>query len=180
MSSTVVLATGGTTINFADAVGPEGRVYSFEFMPDNIDVYHANVHANPRLQNRISLVNKPVWSETGRTMSIVGEGPATQVQFADIPDAMKVTAITIDDFVETAGLPHVDLIKMDIEGAEMNALKGAARTIERFKPRIAVCIYHQLFDFYELPQFLLGIREDYKLYSGHSTTHGDESVIFAI
>jgi hypothetical protein len=56
---------GGTTLNFADLAGPEGRVYSFEFMPENIEVFQANVHANPRLQNRISLHDNPVWSDSG-------------------------------------------------------------------------------------------------------------------
>ncbi|MBB4952776.1 FkbM family methyltransferase [Agrobacterium vitis] len=171
---------GGTTLNFAHDVGPEGRVYSFEFMPENAAVYRSNVHANINLLTRVCLIERPVYSQSDLTMSITGKGPATQVHFAEIEGAEKVQSIKLDDFVAASGLPKVNLIKMDIEGAEIEALKGAAATIERFKPKMAICVYHNLSDFYEVPRFLKGIRDDYKIYFGHSTTHGDESVIFAV
>lgn len=171
---------GGTTLNFANDVGPEGRVYSFEFMPENAAVYRSNVHENVNLVNRICLIERPVYSQSDLTMSITGRGPATQVHFAEIKGAEKVQSIKLDDFVTNSGLPRVNLIKMDIEGAEMEALKGATATIEKFKPKMAVCVYHGLSDFYEVPRLLKGIRDDYRIFFGHSTTHGDESVIFAV
>ncbi|PYE91127.1 FkbM family methyltransferase [Rhizobium sp. PP-F2F-G38] len=171
---------GGTTLNFADAVGPRGRVYSFEFLPSNVEVYRANVGANRQLLNRISLTESPVSSESDMIMSIVGTGPAAQVHFGDVEGAEKVKSIRIDDFVSRNGLPRLDFIKMDIEGSEINALIGAMSTIERFRPKLAICVYHNLSDFYEVPLLLKGIHSDYRLYFGHSSIHGDESVLFAV
>ena len=68
---------------------------------------------------------------------------------------------------------------MDIEGAEYQALVAARRTIERFRPTLALCVYHKLMDFYELPQFVDRLDLGYKFYLQHSTVHGDETVVFA-
>ena len=53
-----------------------------------------------------------------------------------------VPVYTLDEIVDTLGLDRVDFIKMDIEGAEPEALKGAERTIVRFKPKLAISVYH--------------------------------------
>ncbi|MFL6796334.1 MAG: FkbM family methyltransferase [Xanthobacteraceae bacterium] len=171
---------GGTSLNFADMVGPRGRVYSFEFLPENLHVFHHNLHENINLLHRISLAVNPVWSQSGLTMSIVGSGPGAQVHVADVDGAQKVQSAKIDDFVTMNGLPKVNFIKMDIEGAEIEALKGAMGTIERHRPKLAICVYHDLTHFYEVPRLLSGIHDDYRFYFGHSSTHGDESVIFAV
>lgn len=55
-----------------------------------------------------------------------------------------VETITIDDIVDRLNLPKIDLIKMDIEGSEENALLGAKKTIIKFKPRLALSLYHKI------------------------------------
>ena len=74
---------------------------------------------------------------------------------------------TQDAFVHTidASLPTTPtFIKMDIQGYEMNALRGAERTIREAKPKMAICIYHKILDFVDIPKYVLSIRPDYKLY----------------
>jgi hypothetical protein len=56
-------------------------------------------------------------------------------------------------------------IKMDIEGAELDALKGAENTIRRYRPILAVCLYHRAEDIYEIPIFVKGICPDYRLFT---------------
>ncbi|MDR1740743.1 MAG: FkbM family methyltransferase [Synergistaceae bacterium] len=53
-----------------------------------------------------------------------------------------VSITTIDDFVRENALPRVDFIKADIEGAERQMLMGAAETLRRFAPKLAICTYH--------------------------------------
>ncbi len=171
---------GGTTLSFADMVGSKGRVYSFEFLSDNISVYNQNISQNMKFLNRISLQQNPVSSQSNQPMYITGAGPAAQVHFTPVEGAKTVQSITIDDFVINNAFRRMDFIKMDIEGSEIDALKGAMNVIDRFRPTMAVCVYHKLTDFYEVPRLLKGIHEDYKIYFGHSTVHGDESVIFAV
>jgi len=55
-------------------------------------------------------------------------------------------------------------IKMDVEGFEMPALKGAAETIKKHKPEMAICIYHQTADIYEIPTYIKSICPEYNFY----------------
>jgi len=52
-------------------------------------------------------------------------------------------------------------IKMDIEGLEIPALEGAIETIKRYKPEMAICIYHQTADIYEIPAFVRSLCSEY-------------------
>jgi FkbM family methyltransferase len=171
---------GGTSLFFASCVGPKGTVYSFEFMDDNVEVFSRNMVLNPALSNRINLIEAPVWSKSGDAVYVTGRGPAAQVTSQEIAGAKKVSSVSIDDLVRTHSIKRVDFIKMDIEGAEHAALSGAIETIKRFKPRLAICVYHQLIDFFELPLLVKDWNPEYKIYFQHSSVHGDETVFFAI
>ncbi len=69
---------------------------------------------------------------------------------------------TIDDFVEQNKIPRVDFIKMDTEGYELQILKGARKTIERFRPVISVSAYHHDYDKEEIPKLVGTMSEAYK------------------
>jgi FkbM family methyltransferase len=71
-------------------------------------------------------------------------------------------------------------VKMDIEGGECEALCGARRTIERFHPRLAICVYHKVGDFYRVPRLVLDMREDYDVFLRHYTESIYETVMFFI
>jgi FkbM family methyltransferase len=70
-------------------------------------------------------------------------------------------AVTIDAFIAEANTP-VDLIKLDVEGSEMNVLKGARDSIVRWKPKLAISVYHRKEHMFEIPEFLLSLHADYK------------------
>lgn len=69
--------------------------------------------------------------------------------------------VTIDSFLKKTGVP-VNLIKLDVEGAEMNVLNGAKDSILKWRPKIAVSIYHRKEHLLEIPEFLLSLHKDYK------------------
>jgi hypothetical protein len=73
----------------------------------------------------------------------------------------------------------VDYIKMDIEGAGFAALEGARETIRKFKPKLAISVYHSLGDFARIPSFLSGIGVPYRFFHSHATIHEEETVLFA-
>jgi hypothetical protein len=81
----------------------------------------------------------------------------------NIPGRMlgQVQATTIDQMVEDLGLPGVDFIKMDIEGAEQHALLGAARTLRRYQPRLGLAAYHRRDDHAVLSATILAANPAY-------------------
>jgi FkbM family methyltransferase len=79
---------------------------------------------------------------------------------------LAVPVRTIDSLVESLGLPRVDFIKMDIEGAECRALAGARRTLQTWKPRLAICTYHLPGDPRQIASLVRSIRPDYRMQYG--------------
>lgn len=75
---------------------------------------------------------------------------------------------------------NVTFIKMDIEGAEMSALKGADELIVRCKPKLAICVYHKLEDLWEIPLYIISLSKDYKLYLRQHTPLYLETVCYAV
>jgi FkbM family methyltransferase len=168
---------GDTALAFAIAVGAEGRVYSFEPMPDLRDIFIGNARRNPGLAERIELFGRAVSDASGKILAFANLGAGSRPQ----PDgAVQVGTIAIDDFVRAHDVPRVDFIKMDIEGSEREALRGAADTIRRFKPKLAISAYHQPDDLFVLPALIKEIEPSYALFFDHYTIHAEESVIFAI
>lgn len=81
-----------------------------------------------------------------------------------VGDGEETDFTTVDDLV---GNENITLIKMDVEGEEAKAIKGAKETIFKNKPRLMISAYHRTEDFLQLPKEVLGIREDYKIYMRH-------------
>ena len=89
-----------------------------------------------------------------------------------------IDIISIDKFVSDNKIEHVDFIKMDIEGAELSALKGAVETIKRFKPKLAICVYHKGKDIFEIPEYLISIVPEYNFYLKHNSHTFGETVLY--
>jgi hypothetical protein len=69
---------------------------------------------------------------------------------------------------------------MDIEGAELSALKGGIETIKRFRPKLAISIYHSLDDFINIAAYLKALNLGYKFYLRHGTIFNEETVLLAV
>lgn len=91
----------------------------------------------------------------------------------------ECSVTSIDDYFLNAKYDKVDFIKMDIEGAELNALMGAKQILQRDKPNLAICIYHNCIDFITIPEFLRKLDLGYKFYTGHHRPWYAETVIYA-
>ena len=76
---------------------------------------------------------------------------------------IKVRVIPLDEFVKKEKIKKVDFIKMDIEGAEFDTLKGAVKTLKRDKPDLIITIYHKGEHFFEIPKWLKKQVPEYNL-----------------
>lgn len=78
-------------------------------------------------------------------------------------DGAEITqVVTLDSYVRENKIPRVDFIKLDVEGAELEILKGARTCIARWKPILAISAYHRQEDFWTLMNFIKSIRPDYE------------------
>ena len=89
-----------------------------------------------------------------------------------------IKTIAIDDVVDKNDT--VTYIKMDVEGAELRSLEGAKKTILKNRPKLAICIYHKPEDMITLPEFVLGLGLDYKLYIRSHSNAENEVVMYAV
>jgi FkbM family methyltransferase len=172
---------GGTALYLADKVGAQGKVYAFEFVEDNVEIFHKNMVLNKDLSDRIELVKKAISHISGKTVRYVPRGPSTSITSIKglRGDVEEVVTITIDDFVAEQGISKVDFIKMDIEGSELNALIGAVETIRRFRPELAISVYHKDEDFCQIPLYINDLDLGYEFYIDHFSIHREESILFA-
>lgn len=171
---------GDTALYFAHKAGDSGKVFSFEFIPNNISIFKMNLEINPKLQERITIVKNPVSDSSNQIVYYKDNGPGSSVSTEMFEGySGKTETLSIDDFVQQQNLPRVDFIKMDIEGAEPLALQGALNTIKNFRPKMAIAIYHSLDDFVNIPNWIADLNLDYELFIGHYTIHSEETVCFA-
>jgi FkbM family methyltransferase len=186
-SGDVVVDAGGcwgeTTMYFAHEAGPSGAVVAFEFIPSNLAVMRRNQDLNPHLSARVHVVENPIWSSSGLKLYYVDWGPGSRVT-GDINKYHSwegiVETTTIDETLVRLGLPRVDFIKMDIEGAELDALRGAESSIRRYRPKLAISLYHSPEDFETIPRYLAGLELGYSFYLDHHTIYQNETVLFGV
>ena len=169
---------GDSALYFADRTGEAGQVHTFEFVPANLEILHRNLGLNPRLAGRISVVAAALWDCPDHRVQYTAAGAATTVT-AGLGAGAEASTRTIDQYVAQCGLPRVDYIKLDIEGSECRALSGAETTLRRWRPTLAIALYHRLEDFVDIPEYLASLDLGYRFFLGHFTIHAEETILFA-
>ncbi len=125
--------------------GPHGKIVAFEPDPDNAANLKANIAKNAIAQVR--LVEAAVWSSAGKVTfeRALEASNRTQGRIAAEPNPklvrITVPAVQLDDLVFEKGYPVPQMIKMDVEGAEWDALQGASRLLKEVKPKL-LCEIH--------------------------------------
>jgi FkbM family methyltransferase len=160
---------GWHSIRAARIVGPSGRVISLEPDPINRRQLEANLLLNG-ITNCTTL-SFAAWSKTGAQLGWYTERSPDCRRVDESQHSATVRTTTIDDLVVDMQLERLDWIKMDIEGGEIEALKGGETTLRRYRPAL----------FVEVHDTVDGVRDvlaryDYSLereaYDGSPTPHG--------
>jgi FkbM family methyltransferase len=163
---------GDTTAVFSNAVGGKGMVYSFDPLSDHIEILNYNIAQFPIKNVKImpfGLANENVNAEPIRLNSY---DPAFNI-------ANKVVPLRkIDTLVDNEEIQRIDFIKLDVEGFEMQVLLGANIAINKFKPKLAVSLYHKPDDMFEILAYIRKHHPFYKFHLGHYTIHSEETVLY--
>lgn len=168
---------GETAVWLAGKAGASGAIYAFEPDPTIAAILGANVERNRSAgQSRISVLPYGVGVTSGKQHFSAVAGGGSHM---DAAGGITIDMTTIDQVVEDLHLDRVDLIKMDIEGGEVDALRGAERTLRRLAPRLAVCVYHRPHDLPDIVALVRHARPDYSLYLSHRSPNWNETVLFA-
>jgi FkbM family methyltransferase len=178
--------TGDSTLEFIKACSSNNLTYRriLCFEPDR--KIFEELKENTARFERISLKPLGLWSHSttirfagsdiqrpGSTR-IISENENTTI---DVSGITEISTISID---ETFHDDLITLIKMDVEGAEIAALRGATNTIKKCRPKLIISAYHKRNDLFEIPLLINGMVPDYKFYYRHFSNNFGETTLFAI
>lgn len=155
----------GTFCGYALRQGA-GKVVAIEPDPTNLACLEANF-AQEIAAGRVIVVKAGVWSEKAKLRMTRWKdnsaGDTLVMQLSPDSQTESVQVLPLDEIVQELKLEKVDFIKMDIEGSERHALRGAANTIRRYKPRMAICTYHLEDDPIVIPTTVLSLQPGYQI-----------------
>ena len=113
-------------------VGPAGRVVAFEPVPANLERLRTHLEINA--VGNVEIVEAAVGDVRGELR--LSRGPSDAMWRTDPAGTLTVESVVLDELVTGGALPPPAVMKFDIEGAELLALRGSARIMERFHPTI--------------------------------------------
>ncbi len=133
------------------------QVIAIEPVPENIECLRRNLGRDIEA-GRVLVYPKGVWDRDAvlslRVNPTFSGMSSLVLEKNRVASAVTVPLTTIDHLAEELRLQRVDFIKMDIEGAEQPALAGAQRVIARYRPRLAISVYHRPDDLDKVPQLV--------------------------
>ncbi|HYM08790.1 MAG TPA: FkbM family methyltransferase, partial [Terriglobales bacterium] len=143
-------------------------VVAIEPAPENVECLQRNF-SQEIAQGRVIVYPKGVWNKNDVLPMHLNRNSAGDSFVLDLDPGQKVMNLpltTIDQIVSDVRLAHIDFIKMDIKGAEVPALQGAARTLSSNQPRISVASEHLDNDPIMIPQTVLTTNSRYHVACG--------------
>jgi FkbM family methyltransferase len=174
------LADGINTIEFLHLMPKLEKIYGFE------PLYNAYAHPHKSYLNtnpKVEILTQGLWHENSTlaidTSSELPLASVSTLEEACFASHVEIKVVSIDSFVEQRGVEKVDFIKFDIEGAELNALKGAYKTLQKDRPKLAISIYHSYEDLYQIALFLNETLQNYSYRLGQYHYDLGETVLYA-
>lgn len=159
---------GFTTLEFARRFPDYGSILIFEPDPTNQVVCR---NATKNLAN-VRVIPLGTGAENA-TLRFSSDGSASTV---DSAGDLSIEVCCLDGLDE----PPPTFIKMDIEGAEIDTLRGAGDVISKHHPALALSVYHRPTDFWRIPDIVMGYRSDYRVYVRHFTESIYETIMYFV
>ena len=147
------------------------RIYGFEPDKENFKKLQMNC-AN---DDKIIPLNMGVFNKRDTLSFSSDEGGGSRVNETG---NSSIEVDMIDNLIEKD--VSVTFIKMDLEGVELEALFGAKDTISKYKPTLAIAVYHKIDDLIEIPKYIKSLVSDYKFYLRAQCFDSVDMTLFAI
>lgn len=164
----------GAQVHFAEAVGRTGAIFGFEPIAWMAEKAASQLAIFPQYHlTAAGLAEKDGQAEFTdlRDSSFLGAAKGANVVKCDLR--------SIDSFAREKNIGPVQCIKLDIEGAELSALKGARETILADRPKLIICLYHKPEDLYEIPLYIRSLAPDYRFQIAHSSAGFTDTILYA-
>lgn len=167
--------TGGTAHEFALQCGKDCHIWAFEPFHDSYRQLAAYLWDHG-LERLVTPVRKALWSEAGE-LRFMKHLDTDEANCIDEQGEIRVPTVDLDGYLVPA--TRIDLIKLDVEGSELEALKGSERTIRAHRPKLQICLYHKLEDLWTIPEYIESLDLGYTLHLGHSNPVMLDTVLYA-
>lgn len=159
---------GHTSFEFIKRCPEYSEIIFFEPEEKNLNV------AKDKLKGHSNIIfNKFGLSNKKQILKFDISGSSSKISDSG---AIEIEVVRLDDVVHKS----VTFIKMDIEGAEKDAIEGSYNVIKKYHPKLAICVYHKPEDLWAIPEQILNIRDDYDIYLRHYNEGISETVMFFI
>jgi FkbM family methyltransferase len=132
---------GLSSLYFAENVGETGHTYAFEADPGNFAALEKNAEKSG-LKN-LTIEHAAVWKESG-TVEFQADGTAgaSVLSVSTRSNAtVKVNSVTLADYIAAKSIQRIDLIKIDVEGAEVEILDASRAVLRQFRPKLIVEVH---------------------------------------
>jgi len=173
---------GDTLLELKDLCGKNIEIHSFEPDEENYNILRSMI-AKKHIPN-CTVIKKALW-DCNTTLKFVASAEAVHTMQARVSGdgltdqkATEVIATTLDNYIQTIGRKP-SYIKMDIEGAEPQALNGSAGLLKYCSPKLAISAYHEANHIWQLIEQINSINSSYKFWFEHHSQHLLESVLYA-
>lgn len=156
-----------------------GKVYAFEAFGENYEILKKVIDANSCADSVIPILKGVGDKSTRLNLKNAHVANTTGKSFVQ-SESGEIESISIDSFVDQYNLKKIDIIKMDIEGMEKEAIAGARHSIQKYHPTLLLSAYHKPNDFFYIPEQVKDICEDYNFYFDHKTLRPYELMCYAV
>lgn len=161
---------GDTALGFTKVCPHYRKIYALE----------PNVEILPKLKRRVANLKVEICEVGAYSRKDILSFQSQESGCSSLKEdgTFRIAVDRVDHLVAKEKNP-ITFIKMDIEWSELEALKGASQTIKRYKPKLAICVYHRKDDLIAIPKFIKELRSDYRFYLRSHQCIPEDSVLYA-
>ena len=165
-------ACDGEEIDRALRKNPRVHIIVFEPDPRSAKTLRKKYAA----RSNLTIHECALWNQEER-LFFLGDCDTPRMSEINAAGDYVIHAVALDDVLRGE---NISLLKMDIEGAEYNALRGARNSIAKHLPKLAICVYHSIEDYVRIPQLIASWELPYSYYFRQHSATNTESVFYAI